>query len=91
MTPSAPRPTHPTPTSRPKPGNARTLRNDDEAASKLTFVLAGVTITVTGLLAWFLGGALLMWLGDLFLSFIGLLMMLGVLVVLGVAAHARWG
>lgn len=87
-----------------KPSDARMLNSAPHrrfgqdtggGGSTLSFVIAGVTVTVGGLLAWFAFGWFMMVLGSMpglgLLGLAGFLTIVGVVVVLGFVAHARFG
>jgi hypothetical protein len=68
-------------------GPARRLRDDEEAASSAAIAVGGVTVTLTGLLAWLFGGAFMMSMNDPAIASVGFLTIVGV----GVALYVKWG
>ncbi len=71
------------------------LRADDDATSTVVFTVAGLTITVGGLLAWLAFGAVMTAMNDMpvvgdTFGFVGFMTLLGVVGVLCVLAYKRW-
>ena len=71
------------------------FRRDGEGSAAI-IKIGGLTVTLTGLLGWFFGGSFMVALGDLpeigpELAALGFAVIIGVVVVLGLLAHERWG
>jgi len=88
-----PRPT-PKPASGPTAGNDRSFAKNEDAKSSVIFAVAGLTITMGGLLAWFVTGTVMMGLSKTpgigpTLGLVGFLTVVGVLAILGLVAYTR--